>query len=310
MSTKNFIISIVLISNIFAQGGSGSLFLTINPGARSNAMGEAQIGVANDVYSTYYNPAGLTNLSSKEFSFMHTSYLPNLVDDMSYDFLTFAMPLRQGESIGGHFTYLNLGDQASTDINGNELGSFSSYMYALSVSYAKQIDKNSSWGLNGKYFYQELAVVNDFDATSGSLAIDIGYFKRNFMNNENLNIGAVLTNLGPGVGFNDGEKDPLPTRLGVGFSLLSLEKKLNSALDINYDINNKNTIYNLGAEYNVAESFSFRAGLINNPSGELNYTTIGFGLDFESLGFDMSYIIGGKLDPHSDMVRFSLNGSF
>jgi hypothetical protein len=98
--------------------------------------------------------------------------------------------------------------------------------------------------------------------------------------------------------------------LGVGFSLLSLEKKLNSALDINYDINNKNTIYNLGAEYNIAESFSFRAGLINNPSGELNYTTIGFGLDFESLGFDMSYIIGGKLDPHSDMVRFSLNGSF
>jgi hypothetical protein len=42
----------------------------------------------------------------------------------------------------------------------------------------------------------------------------------------------------------------------------------------------------------------------------VNYTTLGFGLDFESLGFDMSYIIGGKLDPHSDMVRFSLNGSF
>ncbi len=153
-------------------------------------MGEAQIGVANDAYATYYNPAGLTNLSSKEFSFMHTSYLPNLADDMAYDFLTFAMPFREGESIGGHFTYLNLGDQVSTDANGNELGSFSSYMYALNLSYAKQIDETSSWGINGKYFYQELAVINSLDASNGSFALDVGYFKHNAMDNPNLKLGA------------------------------------------------------------------------------------------------------------------------
>ena len=70
MRTKHIILSLILLSQLsFAQGQAGSLFLTINPGARSNAMGEAQIGVANDAYATYYNPAGLTNLSSKEFSF-------------------------------------------------------------------------------------------------------------------------------------------------------------------------------------------------------------------------------------------------
>ena len=80
---KHIILSLILFSQLsFAQGQAGSLFLTINPGTRSNAAGEAQIGVANDAYATYYNPAGLTNLSSKEFSFMHTSYLPNLVDDI------------------------------------------------------------------------------------------------------------------------------------------------------------------------------------------------------------------------------------
>ena len=74
MRTKHIILSLILLSQLsFAQGQAGSLFLTINPGARSNAMGEAQIGVANDAYATYYNPAGLTNLSSKEFSFMHTA---------------------------------------------------------------------------------------------------------------------------------------------------------------------------------------------------------------------------------------------
>ena len=78
MRTKHIILSLILFSQLaLAQGQAGSLFLTINPGARSNAMGEAQIGVANAAYATYYNPAGLTNLSSKELSFMNTTYLTN-----------------------------------------------------------------------------------------------------------------------------------------------------------------------------------------------------------------------------------------
>ena len=311
MRTKHIILSLILFSQLsFAQGQAGSLFLTINPGARSNAMGEAQIGVANDAYATYYNPAGLTNLSSKEFSFMHTSYLPNLVDDMSYDFLTFAMPFREGESIGGHFTYLNLGDQVSTDANGNELGSFSSYMYALNLSYAKQIDDTSSWGVNGKYFYQELAVINSLDASSGSFAVDVGYFKHNAMDNPNLKLGAVLTNVGPGVSFDDGEEDPLPTRLGLGLSLLTLEGQATVAFDLNYELNDQTVVTNLGAEYYLVEDFALRAGFLSDPSGDLNYTTLGLGADLGAIAFDVSYVIGGELDPHSNMVRFSLSGSF
>jgi hypothetical protein len=311
MRIKHFILSLILLSQItFAQGQAGSLFLTINPGARSNAMGEAQIGVANDVYATYYNPAGLTNLSTKEFSFMHTSYLPNLVDDMSYDFLTFAMPFRDGETIGGHFTYLNLGDQVSTDTNGNEIGSFSSYMYALNVSYARQIDESSSWGVNGKYFYQELAVINSLDASSGSFAVDLGYFKHNAMDNPNLKLGAVLTNVGPGVSFGDGEEDPLPTRLGLGLSLLTLEGQATVAFDFNYELNDQTVVTNLGAEFYLVEDFALRAGFLSDPSGDLNYTTLGLGADLGAIAFDVSYVIGGELDPHSNMVRFSLSGSF
>ena len=76
MSYKKFIFALLLLSQVvMAQGKAGSLFLAINPGARANAMGEAHIGIANDVYSTYYNPAGLSNLQGMEASFMHTSYL-------------------------------------------------------------------------------------------------------------------------------------------------------------------------------------------------------------------------------------------
>ena len=241
---------------------------------------------------------------------MHTSYLPNLVDDMSYDFLTFAMPFREGEALGGHFTYLNLGDQVSTDANGNELGSFSSYMYALNLSYAKQIDDTSSWGVNGKYFFQELAVINSLDASSGSFAVDVGYFKHNAMDNPNLKLGAVITNVGPGVSFDDGEEDPLPTRLGLGLSLLTLEGQATVAFDLNYELNDQTVVTNLGAEYYLVEDFALRAGFLSDPSGDLNYTTLGLGADLGAIAFDVSYVIGGELDPHSNMVRFSLSGSF
>jgi hypothetical protein len=311
MRTKHFILSLILLSKIsLAQGEAGSLFLSINPGARSNGMGEAQIGISNDAYATYYNPAGLTNLTSKQFSFMHTSYLPNLVDDMSFDFLTFAMPFREGESIGGHFTYLNLGDQTSTDESNNELGTFSSYMYALNLSFAKEIDENSSWGVNGKYFYQELAVLNNIDASSSSFAVDVGYFKSNVLDNPNLKLGAVLTNIGPGVGFLDGEDDPLPTRLGLGMSLLVFGGKALTAFDVNYELNDKSIVANLGLEYYLVENFALRGGLLNDPSGDLSYTTLGVGADLGTIGFDLSYMMGGDLDPHSDMIRFSLTGSF
>ena len=311
MKYKNLIATVILISQlVMAQGQAGSLFLSINPGARANGMGEAQIGIANDAYATYYNPAGLSNLSSTQASFMHTSYLPNLVDDMAYDFITFATPFREDEAIGGHFTYLNLGDQISTDANGAELGSFSSYMYALNLSYSKKIDEDSSWGLNGKYFYQELAVISSLDASSSSVAFDVGYFKRNAMDNPNLTMGAVLTNVGPGVSFGDGEEDPLPTKLGLGLGYLALEGKANLAFDLNYEVNDQSMVTNLGVEYYLVEDFALRAGIMNDPSGDLSYTTLGLGARIDALGFDVSYIMGGELDPHSNMVRFSLSGSF
>ena len=69
MKKINKLLAIFIFTNLaFSQGTAGSLFLGINPGAKSSGMGEANIAIANDSYATYYNPAGLVNLSQKEFS--------------------------------------------------------------------------------------------------------------------------------------------------------------------------------------------------------------------------------------------------
>tara|TARA_B000000609_G_scaffold125729_1_gene99675 strand:- start:831 stop:1763 length:933 start_codon:yes stop_codon:yes gene_type:complete len=310
MKKLHTLFAIFILTNLaFSQGTAGSLFLTINPGAKSSGMGEANIAIANDSYATYYNPAGLVNLSQKEFSFMHTSYLPNLVDDMSYDFLAFAMPLGEGQAIGGHFTYLNLGDQNARDINNVDLGTFSSYMYALNMSYAKSIDENSSWGINGKYFFQELAVVNNYDASSSNIAIDVAYFRHNALNNPNLKLGVILANLGPGVAFEDGEEDPLPTRLGLGSSLKLMDGKGLAAFDINYDVNDSVMGTNIGFQYAISDQIFLRAGMVND-AGEVSYSTLGFGLKMNSIGFDLSYVMADDFDPHAEMLKFSIVGSF
>ena len=70
-----------------AQSEAGAIFLLISPGARAGGMGEAQVAVANDAYASYWNPAGLAFQTGSEIAFMHVNWLPNLADDLYYEFL-------------------------------------------------------------------------------------------------------------------------------------------------------------------------------------------------------------------------------
>jgi len=47
-------------------GTTSANFLKLGIGPRAVAMGEAQVGLANDVYATYWNPAGLAQLQNRE----------------------------------------------------------------------------------------------------------------------------------------------------------------------------------------------------------------------------------------------------
>src|SRR5687767_5725272 len=47
-------------------GTSGAAFLKIAPGARPVGMGEAFTGVADDIHSVYFNPAGLAMIHKPE----------------------------------------------------------------------------------------------------------------------------------------------------------------------------------------------------------------------------------------------------
>jgi len=92
------LLSIVSIVATHSQTRSYSNeFLTIGVDAASLGKSNAVVASTGNVNSTYWNPAGLTQLKNKQASFMHASYFANIAN---YDFLAYALPLDDKSALG------------------------------------------------------------------------------------------------------------------------------------------------------------------------------------------------------------------
>src|SRR4029079_6571195 len=67
--------------------------------ARAPGMGNAFVGLADDVYALYYNPAGLAQLKRPELATSYTRLLLGLSDNsnLSSSFVGYAHPLKEGK---------------------------------------------------------------------------------------------------------------------------------------------------------------------------------------------------------------------
>ncbi|MBU0528952.1 PorV/PorQ family protein, partial [bacterium] len=242
---KRFIVAslitlFTITSYSFSQSEAGSIFLLIAPSARAGGMGEAHVGLADDAYASYWNPAGLGFLEGTELALMHVNWLPNLADDMAYDFFAMRKSIPNLGTVGGHLIYLNLGEQTRTDEIGTELGKFSSYMFAFNLSYSTKINEKSAFGLNAKVSYQHLtdqgAGAEEGKGSSTDFGFDLGYMKKEFLL-PRLNLGATITNIGPKVSFIDpAQADPQPTNFTLGLKYQVLNSEYNK-LSVVWDIN-------------------------------------------------------------------------
>jgi hypothetical protein len=71
------------------KGTTAGAFLTLAPGARGAAMGQALGGTADDAYSAWYNPAGLAFLERVEAAAAHESRF----EGIAYDAAIMAVPV-------------------------------------------------------------------------------------------------------------------------------------------------------------------------------------------------------------------------
>jgi hypothetical protein len=265
-------------------GTATAQFLKLGAGARAAGMGEAVTGIANDSTAIYWNPAGLNRFSTRSLSFMHAVWF----EDISYDWFSYAQPLPSTGVVGVAIQYLSYGSLKEIDSLGVEGDSFSPKDMALTLSYARKINK-TNLGLNVKYISSQIK------GTATAYAIDFGVIRSI---SKKLRTGFAIQNLGTKMSFISRE-DNLPLNIKIGGSFI-FNPSWVLALDLNAPVDN-NPFISLGTEYNLEInpliSVAGRLGYNNRnkDTGGLNSITTGLGVSYLNYGLDYAFVPYGEL---------------
>ncbi len=160
----------------FAQKYSNE-FLAIGVGARAHGMSGAVVATSNDVFSSYWNPAGLNAIESPfQIGAMHAEWFGGVA---KYDYLGIVKPLNSAKKRVVGVSVIRMGiDQIpytlnlvgpDGSINYNNITEFSAADYAIQGSYA-QVWKNVTIGGNLKVIRR---IIGSFAGAWG-VGADIG----------------------------------------------------------------------------------------------------------------------------------------
>jgi len=318
-------------TNVSKRGTTAATFLAIGQSARAIGMGSAFVGVANDVSSIYWNPAGLTKAEGGQVMVDHTNWIAGT----SYNF--FAVSYNTGDygTIGVSFTGSNIGDMKVTTID-EPWGTgevFSATDMAISLAYALQLTDRFSIGFNPKFVYQGI-----WKMSATAFAIDMGVqyvtpFDDAILAMSISNFGTDMRLLGqsnlvlydpdPYTTGNNGKIPayletnewslPLTFRVGVSYNPIKSENhNLTLAFDALHPSDDYESI-NFGMEYGFQDFLFLRAGYksLFLDDSEESYS-LGFGLKKNLMGnvaikVDYAYQDFGRLN---NIQKFTLTVSF
>jgi hypothetical protein len=170
--------------------GMGVIFLyyLLLWGARAAAMGEAFGAVADDATAVYWNPAGLGRVRNGSLSVMHALWL----EDVAYDWLSYAHPLGRQDTVGIGIQYLSYGSLKDINAAGVENGSFTPNDLAVSLAYAHAFGR-LSLGASAKY------ISSDLQKTASAYAADAGALYT--LPDERFSFGLAVQNMGTKMTF-------------------------------------------------------------------------------------------------------------
>lgn len=236
---KIIIMSLILsmsITVIFsAEPGSKAMtFLNIAPNPRTTALGEAFVGLADDVSSVYWNPAGIGRLTDMEIAGNMNVY----IESIGYYNLQASRPFFFG-NLGLNLSVVSYGDIENYK-DGELIGTISPSDFLFTGVYSRKLKKNLFIGGSVKLASETLT--DEYSGTA--FGIDAGllylnplgdYIKKSYI--KPLNFGLVIQNIGVGPKF-DKERNGLPINIKFGFAYkyrfyraVANLKDLNFALD-------------------------------------------------------------------------------
>ncbi len=155
-------LSFVFYSSVQAQiRVYSNEFLSIGVGAKALALSGSVTASSDDVYSGYWNPAGLNSVKNKyEIAAMHSEYFAGIA---KFDYLGASFKTKDSSVFAGSIIRFGIDNIPNTlelvDENGNidynRIKYFSAADWAFILSYAKQSPiAGLTYGINAKIIYR------------------------------------------------------------------------------------------------------------------------------------------------------------
>jgi hypothetical protein len=292
------------LNTIHAQDAVTSTyrFLQLPVSARSAALGGDVVSLPDgDVSLFQANPSYLQKNSQNKLSL---SYI-NHISDINMAFLNGAYYLSRIGTIGAGVRYMNYGSFTRTNSEGKETGSFHAYDMAISIGIGRIYGSNLQYGAAVEFIH------SSYDQyQSSALAITLG--ARYQIPDENLTLGAAITNLGTQLSQFDNIREHLPFNISIGASKKLIHVPLRLSLTLHslnrWNLKTLNDSKNpdvavafirhvqLGGEFLLSDHVFFRLGynrylheqLKTSNRLDLAGTSIGIGIHLKKIKFDIS----------------------
>lgn len=280
----------------------------IGAGARSASLGNAFVAVADNGDAVFANPAGLTQVESRQLAYTNVSLLFGGIDgdNLGQHLSSFVQPM--GEKLALGLGYERIGSDLMSE-NGAFFG----------LSY--QLNRTLSLGLTAKYLFWSVGDIPDdpvmgadplSNTSNGAPGVDIGVLWKSPLRGANL--GVLLKNLNqPNVAKTSVPGDPdagkLPMDVQVGIAAPVAETSMVSVQWVMRDLGGETErSLVLGGETVLVEGLMLRAGgsrvLEEDVSGDLN---AGLGYQWNKMLFDYGYHIPLDLTETNGSHRFSIS---
>jgi hypothetical protein len=304
---SSFAIVVLIIAHGALAVTTSVIWLDITPGARANGIGESFTAVADDATASYWNPAGLAfkEEGTREITLQHSQWLPQLADDLYYEFLGYAQHLEGWGGVGGNITFMSMGEQQEIEAGSTEpIGTFYTYGISADAAFGTEVAPGLAVGLGLKFIYDHLYYKEN--GKGSSFAADLGVLyhapEQSF---GNISLGATVSNLGPNMSYGgNSENNPLPRKLKLGVAYVPFEDELTSLLiaadytkllvEIDDGISEevKDNKWGTGAEFWYYNLLALRAGYVHDTEGESTISGVSFGagLHWNDFQLDMAFV--------------------
>jgi hypothetical protein len=271
-------------------------FEELPTGARQAGLGNAFTAIADDVYSTYYNPSGLAQLHRSEFTAYYAKLYSGLTDGSSIgrSFVAYGHPTAKYGTFGFSYLSLSLAD----------LYTESTFALHYAAAVGQRWNLGGSMKLLKKSFgsdtYTENAINSDTGASLGgpdplfakygssksAVSFDLG---AQYRISRIYGIGLTILNLNsPNMALSPGDTDNVATVYKAGLARKTKTTSIDAEVSMRKFTSDEYR-FNMGGERWLRESFGIRGGL---GFGQRQYqvTSIGFSYKWDSLQFDYALI--------------------